>query len=543
VSAECGGPALALALGEVRTLGAAERSSLCLGAAAGAEYALIPFYASQSTAATLALELYGEGLTAVAQPSAQVVGAAAMDQALSASLARTGAADVAKDLAFEERLRSREREQLTPRMSAARQRRPRSDGPSLSLSGADVQVGTLLALNAQSAQACTNPSTRTGRVAAVTQYAVVVADTANPANGFTDTEYREIGEAFDRLVHPLITKNFGAPSDVDSNGGRSIIFFTRAVNELTAAGSQAVVGGFFFARDLFPKAGSGSCAGSNEGEMFYMLVPDPDGAVNGNKRTKSYVQRQTVGVLAHEYQHLINASRRLFVNDADDWEDVWLNEGLSHIAEELMFYQAAGLAPRQNLDIGKLRSSQTVVDAVNAYQVANLSRLAEYLKAPETHSPFADDDELATRGATWQLLRYAADRSGTPEQTLWYNLANSKQSGVANLAAVTGMDFMTLLREWAVAQYTDDAGFSAPAVFQQQSWNFRSVYPALLKSAAFPLSTRALTSGTPLSLTLNGGGAAYVRFGVAPGAVATLRVGSAGSPPPAAVSFTLVRTR
>ena len=540
---DCGGATVSLALGEARTLGGAERASFCLGGGAtGAEYALIPFYGSQSSATTVALQVSGDALAPAAQASAQRAGPGS-DPGLIASMARAGASDPALDVGFEDRLRGRERAQLTPLMAAARRSRARSGGPSLSVSRANVQVGAQLAFNTQGTQACTNPSMRTGRVVAVTQYAVIVADTANPANGFTDAEYREIGDAFDRIVHPLVTRNFGTPSDIDSNGGRSIIFFTRAVNELTAAGSQSVVGGFFFARDLFPKTGSGSCAGSNEGEMFYMLVPDPSGVVNGNVRTKAVVQRQTVGVLAHEYQHLINASRRLFINDAAEWEDAWLNEGLSHIAEELMFYHASGIAPRQNIDIGRLRSSQAVVDAANAYQLSNLGRLGEYLKAPETNSPYANNDELATRGAAWQLLRYAADRSNSAEQSLWFNLANSKKAGSANLAAVLGVDFMTLVREWAVAQYVDDAGFPAAASFQQPSWNFRSIYAVLAKSASFPLATRSLTGAAPVALTLNGGGAAYLRFGVASGTVATLRAGSSGSALPAAVSLTVVRTK
>jgi hypothetical protein len=35
------------------------------------------------------------------------------------------------------------------------------------------------------------------------------------------------------------------------------------------------VGGFFFKRDLFPTSGQRASEGSNEAEMFYMLVPNP----------------------------------------------------------------------------------------------------------------------------------------------------------------------------------------------------------------------------------------------------------------------------
>ncbi len=95
--------------------------------------------------------------------------------------------------------------------------------------------------------------------------------------------------------------------------------------------------------------------------MFYVLVPDPN-AVFSDKRAFADIQSLTPGTLAHEYQHLINAGRRLYVNTTSDYpEAVWLNEGLSHIAEELLFYKATHLAPRQNID---LNAARTVSDAV-----------------------------------------------------------------------------------------------------------------------------------------------------------------------------------
>jgi hypothetical protein len=47
--------------------------------------------------------------------------------------------------------------------------------------------------------------------------------------------------------------------------------------------------------------------------MFYLCAPIRTGEVNNNKRSKETVRRSTQGTVAHELQHLINASRRLFV--------------------------------------------------------------------------------------------------------------------------------------------------------------------------------------------------------------------------------------
>jgi hypothetical protein len=451
---------------------------------------------------------------------------------------------------FDAELRRLERNVFARRMASARAARSSQLSRSVAGSGslaAVPAVGDVVTYNTAQAP-CSAPTMRTGTVKVVSTRAVIVADNANPAGGFTDAEYAEIAAQFDSFVHPTITQNFGSAVDIDANGSRSVIFYTRAVNELTPAGSQSVVGGFFHPRDLFPKAGpdpSSNCATSNEAEMFYMLVPDPNGEVNTNIRTKASVRRSTVGVLGHEYQHLINASRRIYVNNATSFEEVWLNEGLSHIAEELLFYAASGLTPRQNITLTTLRSSQTILDAVNAYQISNFGRLIEYVEDPEARSPYANDDELATRGATWQLLRYAADRSTAAQQSIWFNLANSRSAGITNFVAVFGTDFSPLVREWATAQYTDDA-VTTPAVHQHPSWHFRSILPALVNSTTpppYPLRTRSLVAGTLLSLTLSGGSAAYLRFGVGSGATGRITSTSSGAAVPANVSMTVVRVK
>ncbi|MFL5537423.1 MAG: hypothetical protein ACJ8J0_00435, partial [Longimicrobiaceae bacterium] len=83
--------------------------------------------------------------------------------------------------------------------------------------------------------------------------------------------------------------------------------------------------------------------------MFYMLAPDPTG-VHGNVRSVAFVGGVTIGTLGHEFQHLINASRHLYVNGSTTFEDFFLDEGLAHEAEELVFYRASGLSPGQNID-------------------------------------------------------------------------------------------------------------------------------------------------------------------------------------------------
>ena len=418
-----------------------------------------------------------------------------------------------------------------------------------------LAVGDLVRLNARTDAACDTATAefRTGRVMAVSERAIVVADTANPAGGFTDADYEGFAAAFDTLVYPADVSYFGEPSDVDENK-RSVIFFTRAVNELTPANSESYVGGFFFGRDLFPVAANKSenypgCAGSNEAELFYMLVPDPNGVVNGNRRELAFVKSVTTGVLAHEFQHLINEGRRLYVNNANDFEEVWLNEGLSHVAEELIYYKVSGLEPRSNIDGTTARSTPRRRDAFNSYQGSNFGRLRAYLTNPEGNSPYAADDSLATRGATWQFLRYAADRTTGDEAAVFKALANSKTTGFDNMDAVFGGSTLNLARDWAVAQYADDAGIgpNLRSSYTFPSWNYRSVYAAFTdrngNPLPFPLRVTAVPTTGSVQVTLVGGGATYLRFASAPAATATVRVSSAVGGPPEPVQMVLIRTR
>ena len=117
--------------------------------------------------------------------------------------------------------------------------------------------------------------------------------------------------------------------------------------------------------------------------MFYVPVVDAASRYNGFFSQKDSLRIEIIGTLAHEFQHLINASRRLYVTQTPNWdEDVWLNEGMSHIAEEILYFHEAGFAPKLNLGLSTVAGNQAALDAINNYQVQNLARLEEYLKAP-----------------------------------------------------------------------------------------------------------------------------------------------------------------
>ena len=396
-----------------------------------------------------------------------------------------------------------------------------------------VSAGVLKTFNVNANRACDTPINVQARLVAEGAHVLVYEDVQNPTGGFTTAEYQEIATRFENEVWPVNTNNFGTPTDIDGNG-KVIVLYTRAVNQLTPANVGYIIGGFQYARDLFPRTASnglGACAASNVAEMFYMLVPDPNGSINGNVRTKAYVKQGTVGIIGHEFQHLINAGRRLHVIRTSEWEEeVWLNEGLSHIAEELLFIQAAGLPARSNLTIPQVTATAQTVNAFNEYALSNFGRLEEYYADPTSTSPIADNDDLGTRGAIWGFLRYAADRRGGNEQPLWFNLVNSNQTGVDNLSSALGQGtLLPFLRDYGVAVYTDDA-VATTSAYQQPSWNFRSIlsHPSF-GNGQMQLQTFTLAQGVTTNVSVAGGSQAYIRFGVPAGQTAEIRTAAGGT--------------
>lgn len=557
----------------------------------------------------------------------------------------------------------------------------------------EVAVTVVTQLNVNADVGCTSPIMKSFRVETESAHLLIASDLENPPGGFTGADYDGFAATFESLVWPVLTENFGTPSDIDGNG-KVIAFFTKAVNELTPEGSTGVVGGFFYGRDLFPKSGGGrlgACPASNEAEMFYMLVPDPNGVIKNNVRTVEQVRRMTVGVIGHEFQHLINSARRLYINTSAKYPETgFMEEGLSHIAEELLFYNAANLQPRSNLGLNDLQSTPQTVNAFNSYQSSNFGRFRRYLIEPFSNAPFdGGDPDLATRGAAWSWLRYLADRgapgataplaacappvflavgascgiegaaaasfgvgageyaiiafaadltagpltttatasgsvavtgppnpslgptaarlsiSGTPSlggagpqlqvdydfhaklrqserreltgrvaharavyaqrrrlsprmysaagtnplravsvvEPVWSRLVNSNDTGIVNVRAVFGGDITGATRDWAVANYTDDAVGGMPSQYTHPSWFFRSVYPALdQEGLPYPIQIHPLTQ--TVTQTMTNGGAAYYRLGVPAAGTSTVRFTlSGGTAPPSNLKLTVVRTK
>jgi hypothetical protein len=523
-----------LAVGEAYTAVMPAAASLCFAgdAAANAEYVYVPL--NLSTSSSLSLSVTASGIVSAAGPPnpALLPGGAALARLAPAQLASGDDAHLAR--------LERDRREVAGALRRGGARAP--SGPARVITPGVPAVGDLWDLNVS--QSCSGAlDQRTGRVRSVGSSVIIVADTANPAGGFTTAQYDSIALEFDTIAYAVNSAAFGAPSDTDGNA-RVVVFYTRAMNELSPPASGALTYAEFRTRDLFEATGQG-CTGSNVGELLYALVPDPTGAVNSNVRSVPLVRGNTIRELGHELQHLINASRRLYVVGTSNLEEAWLNEGLSGIAEELMFYRTAvGLAPRGNIVLSTLTTGPNAsrrVAAFNTYQNTNFTRLRSWLQRPDTSGAFKNAVTLTQRGATWGYLRYAADRRNGSDAALWTALVTTSETGKANLQTVLGADPDAWLRDWIAAMYADDVVAGIGPELQTTSWHYRSIYGGL---GGVPHLTRALSNGTALTLSYSrGGGSSFIRFGVPANGFATVTALSCGVAPTSPYSLIVVRTK
>lgn len=359
-----------------------------------------------------------------------------------------------------------------------------------------------------------------GRVRAVGEHLVLVEDLAAPAGGLSADEWTALGEELDQIVVPVDTAYFGGYADIDANGV-VVVLFTPEVNKL--GDGEAGVGGFFLPLDLAASGRGGDglsgpggevCPASNEAEIVYIVTADPDGRV-GATIDKARALRNARGLLAHELQHLINAERRVLrsPNGFAAAEEVWLDEGLSSLAEEVVGLAAIGRSVRGDYTFNQVANTRAEFDAFNTYQLSNFFNLSFYMFDPSS-SPTISPVEpggvggIQMRGFAWFLTRWLADQAGGDERAFIRSIVGGGQNfarGIANLERVTGREWADLLSDFAVTLAADDSGIEElPSRFSVSTWDFRDVFASLSQNAAarslfpapFPLQATRLSFET-----------------------------------------------
>jgi hypothetical protein len=351
-------------------------------------------------------------------------------------------------------------------------------------------------------------------VQSVGQHVVIYVDDVAPSSGLSTADLDALRDAFDQKLYPADTAAFGRESDIDGNGV-VFVLMTNVVNKLVTAAqctSGGYVAGFFFGADIDPS----QAYIVNRGEIFYTLVADPAGSLSC-PHSVTNVNRVVPGTLIHEFQHMISYNHHVLEQPPAQRksEVLWLNEAMSHYAEEL-----GGRA--------YLPDSTTFC----YYIEGDLNNAAGYLSATGSH-PLVDTSGiggLEERGAGWLFVRFLVDQLATDTSTAAQNvvtrkLANTALTGTNNVSQVSGVSWATTASAWALANWVSDLpGFATPVGLKYKKWAFRTAYPTLNSycgslspplhiPATFPLQATA-APGTSVSATgtmIAGSGATYQR--------------------------------
>ena len=459
----------------------------------GARYVVVPQFPTETATRALVRYAIGNGgslAAAASQMSAQTLSPAAR---------------------FDNTLRQIERTLAPNAGAAARELRAialaaqRVRGPSLQQVGSTRTFKVLSAIPENSQQQLTFAN-----VTAVLRFAgqniLIYVDQQAPsgANGLSDSVITKLGTWFDQDLYPIGVNTFGAESDIDAND-RVIVLMTPVVNALTSRTEcDVVISGFFFGLDLEDSPNS------NRGEVFYSLVPDPQGQFSC-ARPVNVVENSTPPTFIHEFQHMISYNQHTIVRQGGRDEESWLNEGLSHIAEEVVARHYDNKYP--NLPAGRLFS-----DTANIFINNNLSNSYDFLQATGTTSLtlFESTGTLEERGAAWLFLRWLADQK---DSTIFGRLVQTNLTSIANVESVAGESFPVLFGDWALALWTDSIPghprASVPPRNRYKSRNLRKIYARLNEIApaqfprVYPLVPRTLAAGASLESSMYPGTMEY----------------------------------
>ena len=457
------------------------------------EYLVVPQSASTIPDDAQGFKLGGNPLAAPSAPGASLVASLGVAQQ------------------FDLRLRLAERE------FAAQAPRPLRAPSRISVAATPVDSGNVRTFKVCNTLNCDprKPSTLSSVTATalkVGTHIAIYVDNAAPQPGLTQSDLDNLRAVFDTRLYETDTLAFGSESDIDNNG-MVIVLMSARVNSLVTAAQCTTTGfvaGYFFGADLITTP---PFATGNNGEIFYSIVPDPSGTLSCPHSVTAVAQVVPV-TFVHEFQHMISFNQHFLVRSSFP-EDLWLNEGLSHYAEE-------------NGGRTYLPDSTTFC----SYAFGDVYNAGQYFTAPQNY--FLVDTVgiggLANRGAYWLFVRYLVDQvaatlGSTDSVTRRLDMTNL--TGAANVShAAGGAPFATIVERWALANYVSDLpGFAAPSELQYLTWQFRTAFPTLNNScssripAQFPLAPPVLNAtATHVSGMLRAGSGSYYRLQHAAGA-------------------------
>lgn len=411
--------------------------------------------------------------------------------------------------AFHMRMRQVERDEA-PRAIAYMQQLRNRPQVSLQVGKAAAAVEAVRDFKVLSSLTSSSYATVTARLIYTGTNILLYVDNAAPTTGgFSDAEYANFGKQMDSDLYPIDVAAFGSVSDIDANG-KTFVLFTPIVNRLTLTANScgSYVAGFFNGADL-----SGN-TNANKAEIFYSSVPgEPAGGATCQALPQATVRQSAPATFIHELQHMISYNQHVLTRNAST-EAVWLNEGLSHLAEELGGKLYETRYPCPNLPpcptTGRASASQIFPDSAQGFLPPNFGNAYDFFSSRLDFSLTSPTGfgTIEERGVAWLFLRWLVDQKGDAAMKA---MVQTSRSGTANVEAVAGESFTTLYADFLAATLLDDfPGATAgqiPTRYQFTSRNLRAIYARLNSIAsgsyptAYPLDVADLPATAKLTPT------------------------------------------
>ena len=352
-----------------------------------------------------------------------------------------------------------------------------------------MATGDTLTLFADGNPTCTTRGQVRAVVRLVGESAIWLDDIANPSGTFTDSELAELDAFYAAHIKSVHDGYYGSLSDVDGNG-RILILMTKEVNEQD--GQSSFVGGWVWIPDLFPTI---ECRTSNEAEIFFGRVPDPDGDF-GHAFTRQWTLEYYPSLMTHEITHLVQLAAEI---RAGGRKTVWEREGGATLAEQLVAYRVFGHGSGQDMGWSEFSSGLSwyqnwAVDLAHFFgwdssgdgsgRVEGAPERCSWIGLPrEGNDGPCRGSSRAVYGVPSVLLRYAMDRWGDDypggEQALMTRLTQSPWVGYAALEEVSSWPIEQILADFYVSLWLDLYGGDADGM---ASWDLADIWSRLAEN-------------------------------------------------------------
>ena len=285
--------------------------------------------------------------------------------------------------------------------------------------------------------------------------------------------------------------------------------------------------GWVWAGDLYP---TDQCATSNQTEIFYGLVPDPNGVYARGALTSEQVRDEYRSLIAHEIAHVIQLGSQVF--DGAGRKASWELEGGANLAEQLVAYGLFGHGSGRELGYAEYSAggdwySEWLREMALFFgwdprgdgygRIPGAPEECSWVGRPEEGN--SGPCQLHGRevyGVPSMVLRYAMDRWGDDypggERAMLRRLTQSPWRGFTSLVDVSPDQSWgpeKILSDFYITLWLDLQGWQT---YGMSTWNLQDIFGRVRSSAHLQPHTSFVNAPRLVGHRVRGGSALYFHW-------------------------------